>query len=204
MRQLSPRIARDLLPDRSARGFAPVLVSRRIAAIAIAFLAALSWSSVAAAAAISVEGPALTGTHTYTIVLSFTTEERVATFATSVKTTGTYTGVFTETIPYGFGSLHGPHFQGFGLDPGVAGSWAGFSGEPQPGGTFTIGTVEITLGPGDTVEPFFTKAEGVVAYPGYVVYVPTTFSQPLHAPEPGTAALLGLGLLGLGYRGRRS
>lgn len=166
-----------------------------------AVVATLALAGSASAASISVVGSNAPGTNTYDIVLSFTTGESVAGFAVSVTSDGSFTGAFTETTPPAFSiGLPGPG--PIAVGSGLRGSWGASSFGPQVGGTFTIGTVEITVGAGNSVNPLFGGADGVVTT--LSGNVPTTFSGVTIIPEPTTASLLGLGIAGLVLAGRRS
>ena len=171
----------------------------RIFATLIAVGASFVLASGASAASITILGPNTPGTNTYQIQLSFTTAEQVAGFATSVKTSGTYTGSFTETIPGGFPiALPGPTVTGGAT--GVAGSWAAISSSAHAGGTFIVGTVVITVSAGQFVTSFFTGADGLTTPIGDDV--PTTLNGLTIVPEPATAALLSLGIAGVAVAGR--
>lgn len=175
---------------------------RKVATL-MAVGASFALATAASAASISVTGSNLPGTNTYTITMTWDTAENVAGIATSVTTTGTYTGAFTETIPAAFVlPLPGPTVPGGGT--GVAGSWGGATfGTPVAGGTYTIGTFEVTVAAGNTIAPFLTGSDGIAAVGGGSVA--TTLSSAITiVPEPTTAALLGLGLAGLVVVGRRS
>jgi len=175
---------------------------RKLATLVSAVAVALALAGSASAASITIQGSTSPGVNTYDIVLSFTTGELVAGVAVAVDSTGLYTGNFTETFPGGFSiPLPGPG----PITPGSTGivsSWGASSFGPQTGGTFTIGTVEITVGAGQFVNPIFTLADGVVTQGSG--FVPTTLTGVTVIPEPTTASLLGLGILGLVVAGRRS
>lgn len=174
---------------------------RKFAALFSA-LGLLALAGSASAASISIVGSNAPGVNTYDIVLSFTTGEAVAGIATSVTTTGLYTGASTETTPPAFSvGIPGPFVTPGGT--GVAGSWGGASSSgPVAGGTFTLGTITVTMAAGQSLDPFFTLADGVVTVSSG--FVPTTFSGVTVIPEPTTATLLGLGVVGLVLAGRRS
>ena len=162
--------------------------------------ASFALATAASAAFISIIGSPLPGTNVYSIVLTFTTAENVASYFTSVSTDGTYTGAFTETLAPGFGfAVPGPTV---GVGTGVRGSWAGANVLPVAGGTFTIGTVTVTVGELVVINPVFTIADGV--FDSDDALVPTTLIGVVTIPEPTTASLLGLGLVGLFMVDRRS
>jgi hypothetical protein len=174
-------------------------------------VAAVGWASAASAATIAVYGPSTPGgIHTYSIVLSYTTAENVASYSVSVIASGIFTGVFTDTPPAQFPTNPAGPFITAGSTV-VAGSWAGASSGPQIGGTFTIGTVQIATD-WPAVGPYFGPDDGVWNSAGELV--PTTFSYTWCAhpncvlpeppiPEPSTGLLVMTGLLGLAYRQRR-
>jgi len=163
---------------------------------------ALATAASALPVTISIQGSNLPGTNTYDIVMTWVTADNVNGFATSVTTNGTYTGAFTETIPGGFAFAVLPGPGPIAVGTGIRGAWAGANGGAVAGGTFTVGTVTITVADGNTVNPFFTLADGVVD--GADNLLATTFSGVTIIPEPTTASLLGLGLVGLFMVGRRS
>ncbi len=152
-----------------------------------------------------ITGPNTPGTNTYTITMTFATGDGggIRGVVSSVTTTGTYTGVFTDgpggTFPTNLGGPAAP------AGTGVHGSWGFVAGTPQAGQTVVLGTVQITVAPGDVVNPFFTSLDG---------FVTNSFStvQPLAGnitgvtiiPEPTTASLLALGIVGLVLAGRKS
>jgi hypothetical protein len=174
--------------------------------------AALSWASVASAASISIVGPTTPGNipHTYSIVLSYTTAENVASYSVSVLASGTYTGVFTDTPPAQFPINPAGPFITAGSTV-IAGSWAGASSGPQIGGTFTIGTVQIASD-WPAVAAYFGPNDGVWNSGGELIPATLFFTSCLHTncvlpeppiPEPSTGLLVMTGLLGLAYRRRR-
>jgi len=175
---------------------------RKVIALVAAVGASFALAASASAASITIVGSSAPGTNTYDIVLSFSTGELVSGFATSTLLVGgVYTGAFTETIPGAFSiGLPGPTVPP--LSTGIVGSWGGISFSPVVGGTFTIGTVTVTVAPTDTLIPFFTLADGVVTTGSGIV--PTTLTGVTIIPEPTTAALLGLGIVGLVMAGRRN
>jgi hypothetical protein len=120
------------------------------------------------------------------------------------------TGGTTETLPAGFF---------FNLDTGVSAvnngagqvltyEAAAFSAV-NPGGPFLIGTVTFHVaGAGNAVVQsglFNAGIDGILTPSFPTGGTPTTFNSAFLTivPEPGTAALLGLGLMGLGFAGRR-
>lgn len=182
---------------------------RKLASLGMAVLASFALAATASATlSATIVGPNTPGTHVYSIVLSTDSADQIRGIGASIFTTGLYTGVFTDggaTGPFTL-NLAGPLTPPLAAGTGYAGSWAWSSGAPQLGGTFTIGTVQITVGAGQIVRPDFT---GVLD--GFVTNSFTTvFPSPANVtgitiiPEPTTAALLGLGIVGLVVAGRRS
>jgi hypothetical protein len=182
---------------------------RKLASLSIAVLASFALAATASATlSATIQGPNTPGTHIYSIVLSTDTSDAIRGIGASINTTGLYTGVWTDgggVGPFTL-NLNGPLLPPVAATTGYAGSWAWSSGATQLGGSFTIGTVQITVGGGDVVMPDFT---GVLD--GFVTSSFTTvFPNPANVtgitiiPEPTTAALLGLGIVGLVVAGRRN
>lgn len=183
---------------------------RKFATLSIALIASLAMAGTASAVmSAAIVGPNTPGTHVYAITLSFDTADNVSGIVGGVVTTGTYTGVFTDASPPGFPTnLGGPAGQ---LPPTAAGTgiaqyWGHVTGSgAQPGGTYTVGTVEITVSAGQTINPYFGTLAGFVTNTYFSTLAP---NGPLTGitiiPEPTTAALLGLGIMGLVLAGRRS
>lgn len=182
------------------------------AAILVAFVATFGWATSALGASISIVGADTPGTNVYEIVLSYTAGEGVDSYATSLETTGTVSGTAdvscgggagggcTNTLAPGFLFLlpfNNPPAPG---STGVSGSWAGSGFAPGPGGSVTIGTLEITVAAGDVVNPFFTINDGLA---GGGASIPADLNGITIVPEPATAGMMVLGLLGLGFAGRR-
>jgi hypothetical protein len=164
-------------------------------------------SAASATLSASVTGLNTPGTNTYTITLFIDTADLIRGVIAGVSTTGTYTGVFTDPVIAGFTTnLSGAGVLNEGVPTGTgrAGSWGHVAGTPQPGGAYIIGTVEITVVAGDTVMPDFS---GILD--GFVTNSFTTVGPngPLTGvtiiPEPTTASLLGLGIVGLVLAGRK-
>lgn len=183
---------------------------RKVASLVAVVVASLALAGAASATiSATIVGPNTPGTNTYSIVLSFATSDfgGIRGLVGSVTTTGTYTGVFTDPALAAFPTnLGGP------LDPpdpgetGLTGSWGHVAGSPQPGGSYTIGTAEITVVAGDTITASFAGSiDGFVTNNfSTVVPLPGNITGITVIPEPTTAALLGLGIVGLVMAGRRS
>lgn len=179
------------------------LASLSIAVIASFVLAGAASAAVLAGSSMLISGSNTPGTNTYTITLTFATADQVTGYAVSTDTTGTYTGVFTEPVVAGFaGAIAGPVVTP--ASTGVAGSWGAVAGVngPQPGGTYTIGTVQITVGAGQTVGIFLSGVDGILA--NSTTLTPESVNTITIIPEPTTASLLGLGIVGLIIAGRKS
>lgn len=177
---------------------------RKLAVLSMAVVASLTVAGAASALrTAAITGPNTPGTHTYTITMTWD-EANLAGVVVSVNTTGTYTGVFTETTP-GFSTpLAGPGPIAVGT--GIRGSWGAVNGAgPVPGQTLTIGTVEITVAAGQVVNPYFGSLDGWVTFTSFTTVGPNApLSGVTIIPEPTTAALLGLGIVGLVVAGRRN
>jgi len=178
---------------------------RKLATLSMAVVASLALAGAASAVrTAAITGPNTPGTNTYTITMTFD-DTNISGMVVSVNSTGTYTGVFTEPplpAPFTIG-LAGPGPILVGT--GTRGSWGAVAGSAGPAGTYTVGTVEITVGAGDVINPIFTILDGFVTFTSFTTVGP---NAPLTGitiiPEPTTAALLGLGIVGLVIAGRRS
>jgi hypothetical protein len=177
---------------------------RKLAILSMAVVASLTVAGAASAIrTAAITGPNTPGTNTYTITMTWD-DANISGVVVSVNTDGTYTGAFTETTP-GFNTpLAGPNV--LAASTGVAGSWGAVNGTgPVPGQTLTIGTVEITVGAGDVINPFFGSLDGFVTFTSFTTVGPNApLSGVTIIPEPTTAALLGLGIVGLVVAGRRN
>jgi len=178
-------------------------VATVLSAIGASFVLA---SAASAVTSFSIVGSNLPGTNTYSIVFSYDASDNVQGYAVSTTTNGTYTGVFSRTAPAPFGTNVGAVVVANG-QTGTVSRWSAVSGGVNgPGGTFTIGTVEITVDAGDALNPIMVGIDGVLVETtgGFTTTVaPDSLSGLTIIPEPTTAALLGLGLVGLVMSGRR-
>lgn len=179
--------------------------TRKVATVLCAIGASLALASSASAlTSFSIQGSNTPGTNTYSIVMSYAAGDLVQAYSSGVTTTGTYTGAFTRTNPAPFNTPAGNVVVANGQTGNVS-AWAAVSGGVNgPGGTFTIGTIEITVGAGDTVNPFLRAGLDGFYTAGGSTVAPDSVSGLTIIPEPTTAALLGLGILGLAASGRRS
>lgn len=164
-------------------------------------------SAASALTTASIQGPNTPGTNTYSIVISYAAGDNIEGYGISVTTSGTYTGAFTRTAPAPFNTNAGAVV----LNPpanGPAGVWAAVSGGPNgPGGTFTIGTVDITVVAGNNVAPIMRAGDGFLQETtgGFgTTIAPDSIIGLTIIPEPATAALIGFGILGLAVSGRRN
>lgn len=181
---------------------------RKLATLSIALVAAFAWAGTASAVmSVAIVGPNTPGTHTYSIVMSFDPGDGggIRAIVSSMTTTGTYTGVFTDpavpSFPNNFGGPLTPPGAG---NTGVTGSWGHGANVAIASGTFTIGTAEITVSAGQTIGVFQSTLDGFVTNSFYTV-APNFIAPAITIiPEPTTAALLGLGIVGLVVAGRRS
>lgn len=178
---------------------------RKIATLSMALMASFALAATASATrSAAITGPNTPGTNTYTITMTFDTADNISGIVVGVNTTGTYTGVFTDTPPAQFPTnLAGPTPC---AGTGVCQYWGDVAGAgAQAGATYTLGTVQITVGAGDTINPYFGSLAGFVTFTSFNTLGP---NGPLTGvtiiPEPTTASLLGLGIVGLVVAGRRS
>ena len=86
--------------------------------------------------------------------------------SSSVTTTGIYTGVFTDAIN-ARGVLHqqlrwAAYPSGRGGHRLYGNLGVRWPATAQPGGSYTLGTVQITVVVGDTINPFMTTLDGFV------------------------------------------
>jgi hypothetical protein len=176
---------------------------RKVVTVLSAIGASFALASAASAVtSFSIQGSDLPGTNTYSIVMSYAAGDNIQGYATSVTTNGTYTGNFTRTNPAPFNTPAGNVVVANG-QTGVVSTWGAVSGGPNgPGGTFTVGTIEITVSAGNTINPFMAAGDGFLVN-GTTTAAPGSMSGLTIIPEPTTAALLGLGLVGLVMSGRR-
>jgi len=183
---------------------------RKLATLSMAVVASFALAGAASATMVaSIVGSNLPGTNTYSIVMSFATADSggIVGISSSVTTTGIYTGVFTDAInPPGFftGNSAGPLTPPLLGNTGFTGIWAWVSGSTQPGGSYTIGTVTITVGAGNVISPFMSTLDGFVTGASFSTVAPDVITGITIIPEPTTGALLGLGIAGLVMAGRRS
>ena len=178
---------------------------RRVLTLVSAIGASLALASSASAlTSFSVQGSNLPGTNTYTIVMSYDAGDNIQGYATSLNTTGMYAsaGVRNAVAPFNtpLGALTIP----IG-GTGTVSAWGAVSGGVNgPGANnVAIGTVDITVVAGDTVTPFIRPfVDGF--FTQFSTLAPDSISGLTIIPEPTTAALLGLGIVGLAVSGRRS
>jgi len=182
---------------------------RKVASLVAAVVASFAFAGAASALmTAAITGSNTPGTNVYTLTMSWATSDNVAGVLMGVTTTGVYTGVFTDGPGTPFGTNFGGPVTPAGT--GGAGTWGFTAGGPQPGGTVTLGTVEITVVAGQTIDPRFNFT--FPTYEGFITGI-SSFTTVLPngpltgvtiIPEPTTAALLGLGIAGLVLAGRRS
>jgi hypothetical protein len=181
---------------------------RKLATLSIAVVATLAMAgSASAVTSVSIVGPNTPGTHVYSIVMSFDPGDGggIRGLVSSLTTTGTYTGVFTDPVLASFPTnLGGPLTPPANGNTGITGSWGHTAGSAVASGTFTVGTAEITVAPGQTVQAYIGSLDGFVTN-GFYTVAPSFIAPAITIiPEPTTAALLGLGIVGLVVAGRRS
>jgi hypothetical protein len=177
---------------------------RKLASLSIAVLASFALAGAASATIIaSVIGSVTPGTNVYTIVLTSDLVSGFFGYGLGVATTGSYGGVGTRTNPAPFNTPAGA----LDLTPCSNCSvhlWAAVTGGPSaPPGSYTVGTITLTVGSGDTVKPDFS-----IPGEGFLVGSTTVAADVINGitviPEPTTASLLGLGIVGLLLAGRKS
>ena len=180
---------------------------RKLATLSMAVVASFALAGAASALmTASIVGSNLPGTNVYSIVMSFATgdEGGIVGLFSSVTTTGIYTGAFTDVSPAAFPTnAGGPLTPPVAAGTGFAGVWGHVAGSPQLGGSYTIGTVTIAVLPGDVIINFMSSLDGFVTN-SFGTVLPSTITGVTIIPEPTTAALLGLGIVGLVMAGRRS
>jgi len=180
---------------------------RKLATLSMAVVTSFALAGAASAVTTtSIVGSNLPGTNVYSIVMSFATgdEGGIVGLFSSVTTTGIYTGAFTDVSPAAFPTnAGGPLTPPVAAGTGFAGVWGHVAGSPQLGGSYTIGTVTITVGAGDVINPFQTTLDGFINA-SFSTIAPNSITGVTIIPEPTTGALLGLGIVGLVLAGRRS
>jgi len=184
---------------------------RKLASLSMAVVASFALAGAASATMVaSIVGSNLPGTNVYSIVMSFGPLDGaggIVGLSSSVTTTGIYTGAFTDAVtPGGFftGNSAGPLTPPLLGNTGFTGIWGHVAGSPQPAGSYTIGTVTITVGAGNVISPFMSTLDGFVTGASFSTVAPDSIISVTVIPEPTTAALLGLGIVGLVMAGRRS
>jgi hypothetical protein len=181
---------------------------RKLASLSIAVLASFALAGAASATiTMAVVGSNAPGTNVYSITLSVDVSDNVVGFFYGVAQDGSYNGIASVLTPFPFSSASGI----LSLAPcvnctvGNFGAVTGVNGI-VPTGTYTVGTISLTVGVGDVIAPTFAvPVGGITVYTGSTssTIQPTGLTGVTIIPEPTTASLLGLGIVGLVLAGRK-
>jgi hypothetical protein len=182
---------------------------RKVVTVLSAIGASFALASAASAATMmSIVGSNMPGENVYSLVISYDASDQVQGYGMGVVTTGTYTGAFTRTAPAPFNTNAGNVIV-VGGQTGAVHTWAAVSGGVNgPGGTFTVGTITISAAAGQDIQVDVLPAEGflLLTTGGFSsTFAPDSIGAAITIiPEPTTAALLGLGIVGLALSGRKN
>ena len=139
--------------------------------------------------------------------LLFSSDEPITGIFVSVSTPGnTISSVAGEGLIMASGFL--PALGVPGIEPGgdIAGTW-GFASPTSNITAYTaikIGSFTVVVNANGAVDIGFFRTGDVVGDVNFSPIVPTFLSGQVNVPEPATAMLLGLGLVGLAVAGRKS
>jgi len=182
---------------------------RKLVTLSIAVLASFALAGAASATiSLAITGSNTPGTNAYSIVLSVATSDGAVGYLMRVDQDGSFAGVAANLAPFPFSSPAGV----LSLTPcsncfvGNYGAVSGVNGVAATG-SYTIGTLTLTVGAGDTINLNFSgPAAGILTFDGStsVTITPTNLTGITIIPEPTTAGLLGLGIVGLVLAGRRN